>query len=124
MKKFLNILIQRLWLLLFFIAAFVAAINLCYQNDNIDHVVFSLMIFAFIIKTENQTHSQNELQKELELAKFENTLLRWSYEDMGQYVDKMNIPELSDINIRIDNELRDIEIKKNRYAGRKGIVND
>lgn len=124
MKKFLNILIQRLWLLLFFIAAIVAAINLYYRNNNLDHVVFSLMLFAFIFKTENQAHSQNELQKELELVKFENTLLRWSYQDMGQYIDEMNIPELSDINLRIGNELRDIEIKKNRYAGRKGIVND
>lgn len=112
MKKFLNILIQRLWILLFFIAAIVAVIGIYYQKDNLKDVVFDLMLLAFFIKTENQAHNQNELQKELELVKFENTLLRWSYQDMGQYIDKMNIPELSDINLRIDNELRDIEIKK------------
>ena len=125
MKKFLNILIQKLPLLLFFIAAIVAVINIYYQKDNLNNVVFDLLLVAVFIYAKNQTHSQNELQKklqkELDWAKFENTLLRWSYQDMGKYIDKMNIPELSDINLRIDNELRDIDIKKNMYAERREI---
>lgn len=128
MKKFLNILIQKLPLLLFFIAAIVAVINIYYQKDNLNNVVFDLLLVAVLIYAKNQTYSQNELQKklqkELDWAKFENTLLRWSYQDMGKYIDKMNIPELSDINLGIDNELRDIDIKKNMYAERRGIVND
>ena len=40
---------------------------------------------------------------------------------MGRYIDHMNLPELDDIDIRIKNELRDIEIKKEDYAERLGI---
>lgn len=39
----------------------------------------------------------------------------------GKYIEYQNIPELDDINIRISNELNDIEIKKEDYAKRLGI---
>lgn len=47
--------------------------------------------------------------------------LRWSYEQMGRYVKRMELPELSDIEIRIANELRDISVKQEYVAEQIGI---
>lgn len=38
--------------------------------------------------------------------------LKYSYRQMGKYVKSFDIPELADIEIRIENELRDIEVRK------------
>lgn len=59
--------------------------------------------------------------KKLEVAQYEIGNLKGSYISMGRYIDHMNLPELEDINIRISNELNDIEIKKEDYAQRLGI---
>lgn len=38
--------------------------------------------------------------------------LKYSYRQMGKYVKRFDIPELADIETRIENELRDIEVRK------------
>lgn len=38
--------------------------------------------------------------------------LKYSYRLMGKYVKSFDIPELADIETRIENELRDIEVRK------------
>lgn len=41
--------------------------------------------------------------------------LKYSYRLMGKYVKSFDIPELADIETRIENELRDIEVRKNWF---------
>ena len=46
---------------------------------------------------------------------------------MGSYINDMHIAELSDIDFRIENELRDIEIRKEHLYGDKsweGLITD
>lgn len=45
--------------------------------------------------------------------------LKYSYRQMGKYVKSFDIPELADIETRIENELRDIEVRKNWFFERK-----
>lgn len=63
----------------------------------------------------------NKDEKENILLRYEVDLLRWSYRSMGKYIEYQNLPELEDIDIRISNELNDIEIKKEVYAEKLGI---
>lgn len=50
-------------------------------------------------------------RKESCLKDYEILLLKASYREMGRYIDRLNIEQLKDIELRIENELRDIECK-------------
>ena len=57
------------------------------------------------------TEENIKLRKEQFSKDYEIDSLKWNYREMGRYINDMNILELSDIELRIENELRDIEIK-------------
>jgi hypothetical protein len=62
------------------------------------------------------------LRKENYLKDYEIVELRYSYRRMGTYIDSFNIEQLEDIELRIENELRDIECKVNyRKEREKGL---
>lgn len=50
--------------------------------------------------------------------------LLWSYRDMGRYIEGFKIPELKDLDIRIENEIQDVKIRKERFAEKLGIKED
>jgi hypothetical protein len=63
-----------------------------------------------------------KLRKERYLKDYEIIELRYSYRRMGTYIDSFNIEQLEDIELRIENELRDIECKVNyRKEREKGL---
>lgn len=63
-----------------------------------------------------------KLRKENYLKDYEIIELRYSYRRMGTYIDSLNIEQLEDIELRIKNELRDIECKVNyRKEREKGL---
>lgn len=47
--------------------------------------------------------------------------LEWSYREMGRYIDRLKVPELNDLDLRIENELNDIKIRKKNFAEQLGI---
>lgn len=53
-----------------------------------------------------------KLGKESYLKDYEIIELKYSYRGMGIYIDSLDIEQLKDIKLMIENELRDIEIKK------------
>ena len=55
---------------------------------------------------------------ERDIKDYEIQELRYSYRQMGKYIKRLDIPELEDIEVRIENELQDIEIKKKWFAER------
>lgn len=55
------------------------------------------------------------------LAKQESLDLLWSYREMGRYIDNLNIPELHDLDLRIENEIRDVKVRKEALAERLGV---
>ena len=61
----------------------------------------------------------------LYLLKQEEVLdILWSYRDMGRYIKGFKIPELNDIDLRIENEIKDVKVRKERFAENLGIKED
>lgn len=100
----------------------IAILNLIFFNSDflrgvVWSLVFIVMALDFLVLLKWSTREQNENY----LLNYENIILRYSYIQMGEYVKHLNIPELNDIERRIENELRDIEIKKKWQAKKLGI---
>ena len=95
--------------------------GLFYVNDISAAVGFDFAALGYILISIGKTREANKLKKEKWILEYEIDQLKWSYIEMGKYIDKFNLPELSDLSWRIENELRDIEIKKNNYAKHLGI---
>lgn len=102
-------------------ALFLAIANLFINNEIVREIIWLICIIAFILEILSDSEDINRLQKENLLQDYEIYCLRCSYRGMGDYIEYKNLPELEDINIRISNELIDIEIKKEDYAKRLGI---
>lgn len=114
LKTKIGLIISRL-------AFFIAIANLFIDNEIVREIIFLMCIICFVFTMSADLEDINRLQKENILKAYEIDLLRWSYRSLGKYIEYQNLPELEDINIRISNELNDIEIKKEDYAERLGI---
>lgn len=55
------------------------------------------------------------------LAKQESLDLLWSYREMGRYIEKFEIEELHDLDLRIENEIQDVKVRKEALAERLGV---
>ncbi len=75
-------------------------------------ICWSCLIIVWVINYWIVTEENIKLRKEQFAKDYEIESLKWSYRDMGRYINNMHIAELSDIDFRIENELRDIEIRK------------
>lgn len=95
--------------------------GLFYENDISAAVGFDFAAVGYILISIGKTREANKLKKEKYLLDYEIDQLKWSYIQMGKYIDKFNLPELSDLSWRIENELKDIEIKKNDRAKILGL---
>lgn len=95
--------------------------GLFYENDISAAVGFNFAALGYILISIGKSREESKLQKEKFLLDYEIDQLKWSYIEMGKYIDKFNLTELSDLSWRIENELKDIEIRKNNYAKCLGI---
>lgn len=96
-------------------------VNLFYGNENVVVVGFAVAAVGSILISIGKTREANKLQKEKWILEYEIDQLKWSYIEMGKYIDKFNLTELSDLSLRIENELKDIEIRKNNRAKILGL---
>ena len=106
--------------LIFSITAFILAIANIWLNIPRDYIY--LICFASI--TCDWAHATKRWQKysKLYLLKQNEVLdLLWSYRNMGRYINGFKIPELEDLDLRIENEIQDVKIKKERFAENLGI---
>ena len=103
------------------LALFIAIANMFIGNEIVRIIVWTMCVCVFALTICSDIEDINRLQKENILKAYEIDLLRWSYRSLGKYIEYQNLPELEDINIRISNELNDIEIKREDYAERLGI---
>ena len=69
-------------------------------------VVVNLCFIASVMK------KLDYYSKLIKLKDYEIDNLKWSYRGMGTYIQKYNLPEFDDLQIRIKNELNDIDIRK------------
>lgn len=100
----------------------IAILNLIFFNSEflrgiVWSLVFIVMVLDFLVLLKMNIREENENF----LLNYENNILRYSYIQMGKYIKRLNIPELDDIELRIENELKDIEIKKQWQAEKLGI---
>lgn len=95
--------------------------GLFYVNDISAAVGFDVAAVGYILISIGKTREENKLRKEKYLLDYEIDQLKWSYIQMGKYIDKFNLTELSDLSWQIENELKDIEIKKNNRAKILGL---
>jgi hypothetical protein len=100
---------------------FMAIANIFINSDIVKVTIWVMCTCVFMLALYSSYEDIDRLQRENILKDYEIDCLRWSYRGMGKYIEHMNLPELEDINIRISNELNDIEIKKEDYAKRLGI---
>lgn len=63
-----------------------------------------------------------KLRKESYLKDCEIIELKYSYRGMGRYIDGLDIKQLKDIELRIENELRDIECKVDSRKEREKVL--
>ena len=83
-----------------------------------------IYLFCMISLICNWAHVMRRYKKysDLFLLKQREVLdLVWSYREMGRYIEKFHVPELYDLDIRIENEFNDIKIRKKNYAEQLGI---
>ncbi len=78
-------------------------------------------VVALILKTLWAGKIANKSLNKNILDEYEIYQLRYSYNEMAKYVKNFGFHELSDIDLRIENELRDIEVKKEWFAKSHGI---
>lgn len=84
-------------------------------------IIYALCIVSLLC---NWAHAMRQYKKysDLYLLKSREVLdLEWSYQEMGRYIDRLKVPELNDLDLRIENELNDIKVKKEWYAKNLGI---
>lgn len=83
-----------------------------------------LYLFWILSLICNWAHAlmQYKHYSDLYLLKWREVIdLECSYREMGRYISDFKIEELNDLNLRIENEFKDIKVKKEWYAKELGI---
>lgn len=99
--------------LIAFIAAIVGSFTL---KSEMRIVTWGCVIVAWIINYSIILEENLKLRKEQHIKNYEIDSLKWSYRTMGRYIEHHKT-NLDDIDVRIENELRDIEIRKKHLYG-------
>lgn len=104
------------------IIAFILAIYNIFEKSEVVRAGIYVFVIICLIANFMSVCQQRDKFSKLYILKHREVMdLRWSYEQMGRYVKRMELPELSDIEIRIANELRDISVKQEYVAEQIGI---
>lgn len=121
-KRFKRHLFSNFAMICSVVGLILAILNLIFFNSELLRVIVWMLIFMVMV-LDNLLLLKWHLRKQNEnlLLNYENINLRYSYIQMGEYIKRLNIAELDDIELRIENELRDIEIKKKWQAEKLGI---
>ena len=112
-----------------FIAFVAIIIGTFILHDEMRVVTWGCIVIIWDINYWIITEINYKIKKENLVKEYEIDTLKYSYRLMGKYLQNEHHPYkspeelLSDIDIRIENELRDIDIKTKNYAkSLKGIV--
>lgn len=114
MRKFWKIasLKTKIALLLSLIAFISSIVGLFILKSEMRIICWSCLIVVWAINYWIVLEENVKLGKESYLKDYEIIELKYSYRRMGIYIDSLDFEQLKDIKLMIENELRDIEIKK------------
>lgn len=96
-----------------------AVVGMFVLKTEMRFISWSCVILVWAINYWIVIEGNIKLGKEQFAKDYEIESLKWSYRRMGNYINDLHIAELSDIDFRIENELRDIEIRKEHLYGDK-----
>ena len=99
----------------------VAITNLFWPNDYLRSLVWVLLIVSIGLNIIGLLDRCEELIDENLLLAYEISELIYSYKQMGKYVESLEHDDLFDIDLRIENELNDIEVRKKWFAESHGL---
>lgn len=105
----------------FSIIAMIIAISNLFGASIPRDIIYLLCMISLIC---NWAHAMRRYKKysDFFLLKQREVLdLEWSYREMGRYIEGFHVPELYDLDARIENEFNDIKIRKKNYAEQLGI---
>ena len=103
------------------IIAMIIAVSNLFGASIPKDIIYALCLVSMIC---NWAHAMRRYKKysDLFLLKQREVLdLVWSYREMGRYIEGFHVPELHDLDARIEIELNDIKIRKKNYAEQLGI---
>lgn len=94
------------------VAAIAAVVGIFVLKTEMRIICWACLVCVWAINYLVILEDTVKLRKENYLKDNEIIELKYSYQQMGIYIDSFNIEQLEDIKLRIENELRDIEIKQ------------
>ena len=94
------------------VAAIAAVVGMFVLKTEMRILCWGALIVVWAINYLVIVEDTVKLRKENYMNDYEINELKYSYREMGKYIDSLDIEQLEDIKLRIENELRDIEIKK------------
>lgn len=105
------------------LVAFVTAIVGCFiLKSEMRVICWTCLIIVWMIDYWIILEENIKLKKESYLKDYEIIELKYSYRGMGRYIDRLDIEQLKDIELRIKNELRDIECKVDSRKEREKVL--
>lgn len=97
------------------VAAIAAVVGMLVLKTEMRIICWACLICVWAINYLVIFEDTVKLRKERVLKDYEISELKYSYRQMGIYIDSLDIEGLEDIKLRIENELSDIEIKKEHF---------
>lgn len=96
-------------------------LNLIFRTEELRALLYIFLIICFLANQLAILERSEKYRKcyLFEFKKYDDLL--WSYCEMGRYIDGFNIPELADLQQRIEMELLDVEAKQELYATQIGV---
>ena len=86
-------------------------VNLIYNNENVSMIGFDIAAVGYVLISFSNVRETHKQRTEEVILNYTISELIYSYREMGKYIMNQDIPELRDIEGRIENELNDIAIK-------------
>lgn len=113
---------SKIAVLLSVVALIAAVVGMFVLKTEMKIIYWACLVVVWAINYLVVFEDTVKLRKENYLKDYEIIELRYSYRRMGTYIDSLDIEQLKDIDLRIKNELRDIECKVNyRKEREKGL---
>ena len=103
------------------VIAFILAILNIFWIDIPRDIIYVICLLSVICNWAHALRQYSKYSNLYLIAKNESLDLLWSYREMGRYINKMNIPELHDLDLRIENEIQDVKVRKEELAETLGV---
>lgn len=107
----MNKILKTIGIICIAVSMLILIANLIYGNENIAVVGFYVAAVGYVLISLSKVRETHKQRTEEVILNYTIIELIYSYREMGKYIMNQDIPELRDIEGRIENELNDIAIR-------------